>query len=274
MNSRPLPFKAWPEALADARHILEIHPRYLGYAVRTDAYRCRNRVNDWHMIYLIHEGEIHGRVNGKAYQLTPGTVFWLSPGASLDMIWPATLVFSEVWFRVAGVKGPLRLDRAFRTFPNGWDVGPFIDRVAEEVSFARPFTEVKRRLLLSSIAIECARIRSSSGAAFRQLNAAQRTRLVRFVRENLHRRPSLEELAALVDLSPDYFSRLFRQTFGAAPRTWVARERIRSACRMLKETNLAAYRIADRLGYANVSQFSRQFKKEMGKGPRLFRRSV
>jgi methylphosphotriester-DNA--protein-cysteine methyltransferase len=72
----------------------------------------------------------------------------------------------------------------------------------------------------------------------------KRARVTAFARENLAARPSLEAMADAANLSPDYFSRLFHSTYGLAPRDWLVRERIYTAARLLRETDLTIYQIA------------------------------
>jgi AraC-like DNA-binding protein len=94
---------------------------------------------------------------------------------------------------------------------------------------------------------------------------------VQWAREHLHQRPTPADLAAQLDLTPDYFSRVFRHTFGCAPRDWLVRERIAAAGRVLRDTNVPVSHVARNYGYADAAQFSRQFKQETGLSPRRYR---
>jgi AraC family transcriptional regulator len=143
--------------------------------------------------------------------------------------------------------------------------------IEQELLQAGPMSELKLRHLLALMAIDVVQLRQTSDDAA-LLSPAQRRRLDQYARKNITRRPSPSELAEVVGLSPDYFSRIFRRTYGTPPRDWLIRERIREASRMLTSTTLATYQVADHLGYANVSQFSRQFSQAMGMSPGRYRR--
>jgi AraC-like DNA-binding protein len=198
-------------------------------------------------------------------------LFWLNPWTRLDMTWPDRLVFTELWFRLVHQGRNVRLPESHWVLP---DAGPTLElfhQIEQELTVDLPDSDRKRRCLLSLLTIEVTRMRSPAGRAIMSLNSPQQRRLLAYIRENLAGRPTVEDLADVVELSPDYFSRVFRQAFGVPPRDLMIRERIREAARLLSTTNLSVNQVAERLGYANVSQFSRQFRQHTGRPPRRYR---
>ena len=88
------------------------------------------------------------------------------------------------------------------------------------------------------------------------------------------RRPGAAALARLAGLGESTLRRRFRRATGASPNAFVIAQRIGEARRLLAETDLAVAAIAERLGYADASFFSRQFRRHAGVAPALFRRSA
>lgn len=82
--------------------------------------------------------------------------------------------------------------------------------------------------------------------------------------------PSLEELAAAVNLSPFHFVRVFRRATGMPPHTWLVQQRIAQARALLREGCLPLD-VATRLGFADQSHLSRQFKQVYGVAPSAYR---
>jgi len=78
-------------------------------------------------------------------------------------------------------------------------------------------------------------------------------------------------LARLSNLSPDYFTQLFKAQTGCAPRDYLHLLRMHRACQLLRESNLAIKEIATRLGYQDPFHFSRQFKAFEGVAPTDYR---
>lgn len=83
--------------------------------------------------------------------------------------------------------------------------------------------------------------------------------------------PTAATVARLLHLSPrSLFRRLAAE--GASHRELVDRQRSERACWLLQHTALPVERIAERLGYADPSNFSRSFRRWVGVTPRDYRR--
>ncbi|VXB79211.1 AraC family transcriptional regulator [Pseudomonas sp. 8AS] len=84
--------------------------------------------------------------------------------------------------------------------------------------------------------------------------------------------PSLEELAALVNLSPFHFARVFRRATGLPPHAWLRQRRLEQA-RALLRSGCAPLQVAVQLGFSDQSHLSRQFKQSYGVSPGEYRRA-
>ncbi|MEK1904656.1 MAG: AraC family transcriptional regulator [Pseudomonas sp.] len=82
--------------------------------------------------------------------------------------------------------------------------------------------------------------------------------------------PSLEELAARVNLSPFYLSRVFRRATGLPPHAWLKQRRLEQARALLK-SGCMPLSVAMQLGFADQSHLTRQFKQAYGVGPGEYR---
>jgi AraC-like DNA-binding protein len=85
-------------------------------------------------------------------------------------------------------------------------------------------------------------------------------------------RVGVEKIAARLGYSPAYCNRIFRQTYGMSPRQYLSSLMIREAKLLLMDPSLTVEQVAERLGYRDVSQFSKQFKRWMNVSPMGFRR--
>ncbi len=104
---------------------------------------------------------------------------------------------------------------------------------------------------------------------------AEDHRLVRqvedFVARNYRRDISVKEVADLVRLSPNYFSHLFKKTTGASFTEYVNAVRVAQARRLLAESDLKIYEIAETVGYTDYKYFSAVFTKLAGASPSRYR---
>ena len=90
---------------------------------------------------------------------------------------------------------------------------------------------------------------------------------VEYISNNYYLSIKNDDLAAHVGLSTIYFRKLFTEIFGTSPISYVHKLRIRKAKEMLKSDHKSLSEIAIALGYANISDFSKMFKKITGLSP-------
>jgi len=81
------------------------------------------------------------------------------------------------------------------------------------------------------------------------------------------------DLARLLRLSHDYFTRCFSASFGCSPRAWLQRERLERAAEHLLQPDCTVGQVARHAGYPDVFPFSKQFKAHFGQSPSAFRRA-
>ena len=82
---------------------------------------------------------------------------------------------------------------------------------------------------------------------------------------------SVAELAALCGISEAYFRRLFIGKFGMTPKEYIIALRIGYARQLLESGQFTVGETARLCGYAEVSHFSREFKKRVGMPPNGYR---
>lgn len=88
-----------------------------------------------------------------------------------------------------------------------------------------------------------------------------------YMAENFHTHLHVEDLSAVAGLSPVYFRKLFRAVTGMSPIRYLVFLRMEKAKEMLQSDYSSITDIAVSLGYNNVYEFSRGFKKYTGKSP-------
>ncbi len=94
----------------------------------------------------------------------------------------------------------------------------------------------------------------------------------RYVEEHLEEKITLKEAAQHFAFSPNYLGYLFKEATGENFSDFLIRKRIDLACKMLQDPRLKIYEIAERLGYASLPYFTRQFKQQIGISPGYFRK--
>jgi AraC family transcriptional regulator len=102
------------------------------------------------------------------------------------------------------------------------------------------------------------------------MSPSQLRRTKEFIEANLGEDCGLAELAANVQMSPYYFSRLFKQSTNYSPHQFVIRKRIERAQQLLREGRLPIVEIATKLGFSDQSHFARVFRSLVGSTPKRY----
>jgi AraC family transcriptional regulator len=93
--------------------------------------------------------------------------------------------------------------------------------------------------------------------------------------ENLGGSPTLEQMAAVVHLSPYHFARQFEAATGLPPHQYVITRRVERAQHLLRaDGELGLVEVALRVGFSDQSHFSFHFERIVGVTPRQFRISA
>ncbi|WP_156120376.1 AraC family transcriptional regulator [Neosynechococcus sphagnicola] len=82
---------------------------------------------------------------------------------------------------------------------------------------------------------------------------------------------SLDELAAIAQISPYYFARLFKQSIGVSPHQYVIQRRIERAKQLLQDDQIAIADVALQCGFPSHSHFTKLFQHQTGMTPKRYR---
>jgi AraC family transcriptional regulator len=92
-----------------------------------------------------------------------------------------------------------------------------------------------------------------------------------WIEENSHEPVDLETAARQVNLSAFHFLRLFTRVLGVTPHQYLVRSRVRRAARLLADHSRLISDIAYEIGFGDLSNFVRTFRRAAGVSPREFR---
>jgi AraC-like DNA-binding protein len=95
--------------------------------------------------------------------------------------------------------------------------------------------------------------------------------VVDFIHQNYREKLKIEDLSKQVHWSEYHFLRVFKKSTGLSPYDYIINYRINKSKSLLKETPLTVEGIAYEVGFGNVNNFIRDFKKLTGTTPLRFR---
>ncbi len=208
-------------------------------------------------------------VDGERRELTRGTLLFARPG----QIRHSRLPFST-GFIYFNVPNPGELDRILDRIPTF--TPPDEAKIAAHERIVESFQRGEKLLATLRLLELLISLGEDSGVALRSAPKSGQREIfaaIEFMRENLTRKLSVTEMAALAGYSVPHFTAKFRELTGRSPYEYFTSLRINEAKRLLACEGVSIADVAEGLGFANSSHFCAQFKATLGLTPGEFLRS-
>ena len=98
--------------------------------------------------------------------------------------------------------------------------------------------------------------------------------VVPYIKEHFAERLTIEDIANVAALNPQYMMRIFKKKMGDSVLEYVTRLRLEMAKEMLAKTQWSNEIISEKIGYASSNYFIKLFKRQYGMTPRGFRKNL
>ena len=92
-----------------------------------------------------------------------------------------------------------------------------------------------------------------------------------YIDEHYSQPMTINELAAMYNLHPNYFSTIFRRQIGLSPRQYLTNLRLQKACRLLQSSQLTVQETAAQVGYSDINNFIKNYRQLFGCTPKQYR---
>lgn len=153
--------------------------------------------------------------------------------------------------------------------PLNEELRPCFLRIAREHTAGDPASDLYIRAL--TLQIVAALRRAGVLEAPRSTESAALRPALEYIHAHFARPLSLEEVSAVVHLTPAHFCRVFKKAVGASFLQYLNRLRIHRAEALLADPTLSVSAIAAMVGFASASYFTETFRKIHSRTPREYR---
>lgn len=252
--------------------VLTVPRQFLGQQHRPEGYFSEtwNGAPHAHVLLFLLHGQID-LLGESELTVKPGQMIFSGPHRQAGWRFSKDSLYLELWFKLEIGAQPAVVEEAQEILAHPDNIeDTFARTIARMESHGQQPGLIERHHLAMVMAHFCDRRGGLSEEG--TLDGARKTQLFLYLQDHLSRNPSPLELASAVGLSPDYFTRIFKKTFGQAPKMWILSQRLQKAAVLLLEENLSVSQVAYGLGWENPALFSRQFTKLHGCSPSEFRR--
>ena len=97
--------------------------------------------------------------------------------------------------------------------------------------------------------------------------------VISYIDEHFREKIYIEELSDMINVSADYFTKMFKESIGKTPIDYINGMRVNSAMDLLCTTEMSMTEIADSIGFCNPNYFHKIFKQYMMTSPLAYRKS-
>ncbi|MDF2726382.1 MAG: AraC family transcriptional regulator, partial [Paenibacillus sp.] len=234
-------------------------------------------LTDYDLWYVV-SGRGTMLLDGREYALSKGHCFLVRPGdtpdAEQDLADRLTVIFMHHTVRdiVTGMPfDPEHLPKRHTFIPEPFLFELLLNRLLQCIHQNGLWRDQEYDLIMKQVMLHLFRGQIDDQPQSDGKHSQVVAKVIAHIGEDAGKRVSHQELADLVQLSPEYLSILFKKHTGISIKEYKTKVRLERAMHLLLETPMNVSQVAESLGYANVYLFSKQFKEKYGKPPSQFK---
>lgn len=131
------------------------------------------------------------------------------------------------------------------------------------------------KLKIEEIFLHTLRLNKNLFSSFiNEVTSKSQDRIKYILESNLDLIHTISDMCAITRLSQNQVRRYIKKEYNLTPKIWLDTKRFQKATLMLKNTNKTITDISTECGYATVSWFIAQFKKQYNQTPKEFRQNI
>lgn len=236
-------------------------------------------VHESHSVSYVRKGSFGYQYRGQAHEMVAGSVLVGHPGDEFMCTHDHHVCgdeclcfhFSPDFVELIGGSTALWRTGALAPLPELMVLGELAQAAAEGKTDAGP-DEIGMMFAARFVQV-------ASGVAPKALRVRARDRrraveVALWMDANSQQPIDLADAAARADVSAFHFLRLFSGVLGVTPHQYLVRSRLRHAARLLTDPDRPITDIALDVGFADLSNFARTFRRAAGLSPRDFRQAA
>ena len=241
----------------------------------------RDKLDQCFKIYIPDQGKANITIDGVCYEINPEHIYFISGfnlnyqkcDSFMDVYWlhfiPASLYLSRILLHSTPIYSWKKNEVRFLDEKKAYIktlFNPKFEKTNDISQIPYSFEEAKLQgftlNLVADVLQENSQPNNSLNDELEKIKPS-----IEFMNNEFKNNPSLQEIAAKSNLSPNYFHRVFKKLFGLTPLNYMLRKRMEIAVRLLTTTSKSIKEVAFESGYSNEFYFHRQFKKHYNYSP-------
>lgn len=248
---------------------------------------------DMELIY-VHDGQAQFHIDYDYFNSEKGDIILIRPNAlhsihpigkkyhfmdainfHLDLLGYSTLDYASINYLQPLYNGQLDFDRVIKPHQKGYTEIRKLLIEAMEIGYNRENyfeLELKSKLLsLLGLLFKhgCVHSKELTHDAYRREEKIRT--IIDYINAHYQEELTIDHLASICNYSPTYFMNFFKKNLGVSCMDYLISYRLRKATELLQHSSLSILEIASEIGFTNLSNFNRQFKKAYHMTPSHYR---
>lgn len=234
----------------------------------------------YNKFYLICDGEGWLKIGDREFYPKPGQLYLMPEGIKQSYSSINSNTFTKYWCHFSAKLGDINLFDVIK-------LPSFIELPSEEVP-VRLFKELikssestgltaglRAKAVMSELI--CYYIENSVISEINITLSDNMNRLktvTDYIEKNLHESITVEKLAQIAHLHPNYFIKFFRRSLGTSPIHYINKMRVEKAKRLVEMTDGTLIDISSQVGVNDIYYFSKLFKEYTGFSPTEYKKMI
>lgn len=251
---------------------LQVDLQIAGYSTCGLEWGTTDHLAPVNKFYFMCDGEAYYKISGDEFSPKPGQLFWFPEGTVQTYYTRGNHCLKKYWCHFTATIGTMNLFDVIKLpyyieAPDSKLQELFVDLVYYYENRCITSSLKLKALLLEIISyyIEHSvikKISMSPSDSVEKLNV-----VISYIDCNLSKNITLDELAQVANLHPNYFANFFKNHLGVPPIKFINSRKIDTAKKLLKTTGHNISQISELVGFDDIYHFSKVFKKYTGFSP-------
>lgn len=249
---------------------INIHVNYGTLTTCDEDWRAIDITCSFHKLYYVIDGNCVIEIQGKKHRGEKGTLFFIPAGTKHSYYHDNDNFVTKHWIHFtfeANSKDPFK----------GMELPVSVTVDQPKVMEKNFKTAYCRADTMYELLIQQAKIMEIISDFLRLAGCEEKDsadplqEVMEFIKEHVQENVTVEQLADIMHLHPNYFIRMFKQLTGMPPMKYITLSKMERAKSLLERTDTPVGDISASLGYKDPAHFTKVFKASCGYSPRRFR---
>ena len=226
--------------------------------------------------YCITKGSCKMNIDGKKYDAAAGDWFFIPANADNGYTVNNSAVFEKYWMHFDIYPTDINLFSLLNLpycvkFEKNDEALSLFDTFAKTAG--NSITDVlKTKSCVLSLIARYIELAKKSRVTIKSRTDDRLDNVLRYINYNIARPVSNDELSSLCHLHPNHFIRFFKERTGQTPAHYIKCRKMDIAKRLLENSDLNISEVMEKVGFDDISYFSKQFKIFYAMSPREYRK--